>query len=210
MFTNYFTNLFYIAVLQEESPLPMAEDVITDMSTFLNMAKIKQSHSKQSISGKEENSMLPLHLACWKQNGDIVTYVFGKYNNATTLQDIDNNLQIHWACLWHDHLPITIMHRLLDIFRCSLLCKTRNDTSLPLHYFLQSSSSSNNELFFLTWMIYQYPESLVTSNNDKESSLTIACKLCKDANIIQLLLIYGPQAVNYMAIREIFLFMITY
>jgi len=37
----------------------------------------------------EENGMMPLHLACCKQNGDIVTYIFGKCNNATTLQGID-------------------------------------------------------------------------------------------------------------------------
>ena len=46
-------------------------------------------------------------------------------------------------------------------------------------------------------MIYQYQESLRKTNNQCETPLAIACQFCND-NVIRLLLIYGPDAVNYM------------
>ncbi len=58
-------------------------------------------------------------------------------------------------------------------------------------------------------MIYQFPQSLETKNNENESPLTIAYQYCKDTNVIWLLLIYGPEAVNTLTTREIYLF-ITY
>jgi len=40
VFTKYSTNKFYIAVLHEGKLLPMAGDVIIDISTFLDMTKM--------------------------------------------------------------------------------------------------------------------------------------------------------------------------
>jgi len=51
-------------------------------------------------------------------------------------------------------------------------------------------------------MIYQFPQSLETKNNENESPLTIAYQYCKDTNVIWLLLIYGPEAVNTLTTRE--------
>jgi len=45
LFTEYFMNTLYVTVLYEGSTLPMAEDVTTNMSTFLNTAKMSQNYS---------------------------------------------------------------------------------------------------------------------------------------------------------------------
>jgi len=98
----------------------------------------------------EENGMTPLHLACWHQNRNVVKYVLRKYKNATTVHGRNNNLPFHLACNWYEHLRTGVMHILLNMFRGALLCKTNNDNSLPLHYFMQSKPTSTNDLFFLT------------------------------------------------------------
>ncbi len=87
------------------------------------------------------------------------------------------------------------MHIFLNTFRDALCCKTNHDNSPPLHYFVQSNPTSTDKLFFLTQMIYQYLESLWITNGLSEAPLTITCQYCNE-NVIQLFLIYSPEAVN--------------
>jgi len=107
------------------------------------------------------------------------------------------NLPKHVACNQYEHLPTHVMHILLNMFRDALWCKPNHDNSLPLHYFVKRNPTSNNKLFFLTQMIYQYLESLWITNGLSEAPLTITCQYCNE-NVIQLFLIYSPEAVNDM------------
>jgi len=146
----------------------------------------------------EENGMMPLHLACWHQNKQIVMYVLEKYNNATTVHNRNRNYPFNLTCDWYECLPTGIVHILLkNTFRDALCWITNHDNSLPLHYCVQSNPTSTHKLFFLTQMIYQYPESLWIMNELSETPLTIACQYCNE-NVIWLFLIYSPEAVNNM------------
>jgi len=144
----------------------------------------------------DSNGMMPLHVACLYQHENIVEYVLQKCIQATQICDRNGKYPFHLACDWDECLATPIMHSLLDSFK-DALCSETNDKSLPLHYYVINNPTMNDELFFLTQMIYQYQELLLKTNNQCETPLAIACQFCND-NVIRLLLIYGPDAVNYM------------
>jgi len=94
----------------------------------------------------DKNGMMALHLACWNKM-ETLLHMYLKNIRMQQHYKTDWNLPFHLTCIWHEHLPATIMHKLLDTFRNALWSKTKHDKSLQLHYFLQSSPLGDDDLY---------------------------------------------------------------
>jgi len=100
--------------------------------------------------------MTLLHLACWNQTSkDIFMYVLQKYKNVTTFYNIDKILPFQLACIWYEHLPTTILHKLLihsrmlygqqqemiNHFHCITSCKVKTVLWVTTNFFLNMDVS---------------------------------------------------------------------
>jgi len=129
------------------------------------------------------------------QNDAIILSVLNKYAGATKMVDNDRNLPFHFACGWYPVLKSNTLHMLLNSFPESA-AKTTSNNSLPIHLYVEAKLKGNEELLFLTHLIHQVRNCLKFADNKGQYPLHIACQYCGDWNVIHLLLIFGPEAVN--------------